>query len=149
MLKLIRTDSTHPDFIELVKQLDAYLAELDGEEHAFYNKLNVITHIKQAVVVYENDKPLGCGAIRNFGTDSMEVKRMYTLPEMRGRGIAQMVLAELEKWAADLGYKKCILETGKRQPEAIRLYEKSGYKIIPNYGEYLNIENSVCFEKEL
>ena len=149
MLKLIRTDSTHPDFIELVKQLDAYLAELDGEEHAFYNKLNVITHIKQAVVVYENDKPLGCGAIRNFGTDSMEVKRMYTLPEMRGKGVAQMVLAELEKWAAELGYKKCILETGKRQPEAIRLYEKSGYKTIPNYGEYLNIENSVCFEKEL
>ena len=88
MLKLIRTDSTHPDFIELVKQLDAYLAELDGEEHAFYNKLNVITHIKQAVVVYENDNPVGCGAIRSFGTDSMEVKRMYTLPEMRGKGVA-------------------------------------------------------------
>ena len=149
MLSILRTDSSHPDFIELVKQLDAYLAELDGEEHAFYNKLNVITHIKHAVVVYENDKPVACGAIRNFGTDSMEVKRMYTLPEMRGKGIAQMALAELEKWAAELGYKKCILETGKRQPEAIRLYEKKGYKIIPNYGEYLNIENSVCFEKEL
>ena len=147
MLSILRTDSSHPDFIELVKQLDAYLAELDGEEHAFYNKLNVITHIKHVIVVYENDKPAACGAIRNFGTDSMEVKRMYTLPEMRGKGIAQMVLAELEKWAAELGYKKCILETGKRQPEAIRLYEKNGYKIIPNYGEYLNIENSVCFEK--
>ena len=149
MLRILRTNSTHADFIELVNQLDAYLAILDGEEHAFYNKLNVITHIKHAVVVYENEKPVGCGAIRNFGSDRMEVKRMYTLPEMRGKGIAQMVLTELEKWAADLGYKKCILETGKRQPEAIRLYEKSGYKPMPNYGQYLNVENSVCFEKEL
>ncbi|TMI63758.1 MAG: GNAT family N-acetyltransferase [Bacteroidetes bacterium] len=149
MLSILRTDSTHPDFIELVKQLDAYLAELDGEEHAFYNKLNVITHIKHAVVVYENDYPVACGAIREFKADSMEVKRMYTLPEMRGKGIAGIVLTELEKWAAELGYKKCVLETGKRQPEAIHLYEKNGYKIIPNYGEYLNIENSVCFEKEL
>jgi predicted GNAT family acetyltransferase len=92
MLKLLRTDSSHPDFIELVKQLDAYLAELDGEEHAFYNKLNIITHIKQVVVVYENDKPVTCGAIREFKSDSMEVKRMYTIPEMRGKGIAGIVL---------------------------------------------------------
>jgi putative acetyltransferase len=74
---------------------------------------------------------------------------MYTEPAKRGKGIAARVLSELEKWAAELSYQKCILETGIRQPEAISLYTKSGYKRIPNYGKYLNVENSVCFEKEL
>jgi putative acetyltransferase len=74
---------------------------------------------------------------------------MYTLPEFRGKGIAAMVLHELEKWAAELSFEKCVLETGKRQPEAIGLYTKSGYKTIPNYGQYARIENSVCFEKAI
>ena len=77
----------------------------------------------------------------------MEVKRMFTLPESRGKGIATKVLNELENWASELGYAKCMLETGKRQPEAVRLYQKNGYKQIPNYGQYINMDNSVCFEK--
>jgi GNAT superfamily N-acetyltransferase len=147
MIRILRTDSDNQDFILLVKQLDDFLAELDGEEHAFYNSLNKIDKIKQAIVAYENDKPVACGAIREFSQEAMEVKRMYTLPEFRGKGIAAIVLNELEKWAAELSYQKCILETGFRQPEAIRLYEKNGYKRIPNYGKYAGVENSVCFEK--
>ena len=79
----------------------------------------------------------------------MEIKRMYTSPESRGKGIASSVLSELEGWASELSYEKCILETGKKQPEAIGLYEKNGYKTIPNYGQYAGIENSLCFEKHL
>ena|SRR6185436_769664 len=149
MLKIVRTDSSHPDFIYLVAQLDALLAELDGEEHAFYNSLNKIDTIKNAVVVYEDDKPVACGAIREFSPSAMEVKRMYTIPGYRGKGIATIVLNELEKWTAELSYEKCVLETGNRQPDAIHLYMRQGYKRIPNYGKYLNVENSVCFEKEL
>jgi putative acetyltransferase len=149
MIRLLRTDSTHPDFVILVKQLDDFLAQIDGEEHAFYNTLNKIDKINHALVAYENDMPVSCGAIREFSPEAMEVKRMYTLPEKRGKGYAMKILSELEKWAGELKYKKCILETGKRQPEAIALYNKSGYKIIPNYGKYAGIENSVCFEKEL
>jgi GNAT superfamily N-acetyltransferase len=74
---------------------------------------------------------------------------MYTLPEVRGKGLATLVLNELELWAKELKYAKCVLETGKKQPEAIRLYEKNGYIIIPNYGQYAGIKNSLCFEKEL
>ena len=149
MLTLLRTDSDNKDFIALVKELDAFLAELDGEEHAFYNSLNKIDKIKHVVVAYENDKPVACGAIREFSPTSIEVKRMYTLPEYRGKGIAKIVLAELEKWAGELSYQKCVLETGKRQPEAIELYKKSGYRIIPSYGKYVGVENSVCFEKSI
>jgi putative acetyltransferase len=149
MIKLIRTDSENPDFIELVKHLDADLAERDGKDHSFYGQFNTIAKIKYAVVAYENDQPIGCGAIKEYASDTMEVKRMYTLPGGRGKGIATSVLAELETWAAELSYERCVLETGKRQPEAIALYKKNGYTLIPNYGQYAGVENSVCFEKIL
>jgi putative acetyltransferase len=146
---ILRTDSYHIDFINLVKKLDAELAEIDGDDNVFYAKLNTIDKIKHAIVLYENGQPIGCGAIREFDSTATEVKRMYTLPAFRGKGNATKVLSELEKWATELGYEKCILETGKRQPDAITLYLKMGYSITPNYGKYVGIENSVCFEKLL
>ena len=149
MIKITRTDSDNKDFIRLVKLLDADLAEKDGNEHAFYAQFNKIDQLKNVVVLYENDRPVGCGAIKEYAADTMEVKRMYTMPEDRGKGIATQALIELEKWARELSYKKCVLETGKRQPDAISLYTKNGYKLISNYGQYAGIENSVCFEKEL
>ncbi len=149
MIKIKRTDSLNPDFIELVKYLDADLAIRDGAEHAFYDAFNKIDQIKYVVVLYEIAQPQSCGAIKEFGPKIMEVKRMYTVPGSRGKGLAGMVLKELEKWAAELSFEKCILETGKKQPEAISLYQKSGYRIIPNYGQYTGVENSICFEKKL
>ena len=149
MLSLIRTDSGNEDFRALVKQLDAWLAIIDGEDNAFYAKLNKIDKIKNAVVAFEDNKPVGCGAVRPVTKDAMEVKRMFTLPEYRKRGIAKAVLTELEKWSKELGYQKCVLETGKRQPEAIDLYIRQGYRSTPNYGQYVGVENSVCFEKVL
>ncbi len=147
MIKIVRTSSENKDFIDLVKLLDDDLAERDGNDHAFYHQFNKIDVIKHAVVLYENQRPLGCGAIKEFDSTTMEVKRMYTTPESRGKGIATKILSELEKWTEELSYEKCVLETGKRQPEAIQLYTKSGYKMIPNYGQYVGIENSLCFEK--
>lgn len=149
MIRLRRTNSDDKDFIDLVKLLDAELAEIDGDEHVFYAQLNKTDKIKHVVVGYENEKPISCGAIREYSPTIMEVKRMYTLPDCRGKGLATKVLDELEKWASELSYQKCILETGWRQPDAIRLYEKNGYNRIPNYGKYAGIVNSVCFEKEI
>lgn len=149
MISIIRTDSNNPHFIELVKQLDADLANRDGDDHPFYDQFNKIDKIKHAVVAYENDVPVGCGAIKEFEPNSVEIKRMYTLPEQRGKGIATFILSELEKWAAELSFEKCILETGIKQPEAIQLYNRNGYKQIPNYGQYAGIVNSLCFEKIL
>ncbi len=149
MIKIIRTNSDNRDFVELVKQLDLELAARDGNEHAFYAQFNKIDKIKYAVVAYLNRKSVSCGAIKQYGPKTGEIKRMYTLPQYRARGIATRVLAELEQWAFELAYEKCILETGKRQPEAIRLYEKNGYTRIPNFGQYAGIENSLCFEKPI
>lgn len=149
MLTLTRTDSDNSDFIQLVRLLDADLATRDGNEHSFYAQFNKIDKIRHVVVAFENNLPVGCGAIKSYDLQTMEVKRIYTLPEHRGKGIAKNILKELEKWAAELSCNKCILETGRRQPEAIELYQRSGYTIIPNYGQYAAIENSVCFEKQL
>ena len=146
-IQLIRTDSDNADFVGLVRLLDADLAERDGDEHSFYAQFNKIDKIRHVVVAYVDEKPVGCGAIKEYAPLTVEVKRMYVSPENRGIGIATMVLCELEKWADELSYKRCILETGKKQPEAIRLYEKNNYQIIPNYGQYAAVENSVCFEK--
>ncbi len=148
-IKITRADSDNPDFIDLVTSLDADLAERDGEDHSFFAQFNKINKIKCVVVAYEDNQPAGCGAIKEYSPTVMEVKRMYTAPKNRGKGIASRVLKELEKWAAELSYEKCILETGKKQPEAIGLYKKSGYQLIPNYGQYAGIEDSVCFEKSV
>ncbi len=147
MIKTIRTSSGNKDFIDLVKYLDADLAIRDGNEHRFYAQFNKLDKIKHAIVLFENDKAICCGAMKEYNEETVEIKRMYTLSERRGKGYASKVLAEIELWATEFSYKRSILETGKKQLEAIELYKKNGYHIIPNYGQYAGIENSVCFEK--
>ncbi len=149
-MRIIRTDSTNKDFIELVKYLDADLAIRDGDDHPFYDQFNKIDSIKHVVVAYDENKlAVGCGAIKQFEPRLMEVKRMFVPMEQRGKGIAGKILKELENWAMDLGNTKCILETGIKQPEAISLYKKCSYQITENYGQYAGIEKSICFEKIL
>ena len=148
-MKIQRTDAKNQDFIKLVQQLDAYLAVTDGEEHSFYDQFNKIDQLKYVVIAYESNEPLGCGALKQYQPNTIEVKRMYVSPESRGKGIGTQLLAALEDWAAELSYEKCILETGKRQHEAVELYKKNGYQLISNYGQYASVENSLCFEKQL
>jgi putative acetyltransferase len=148
MIQLRRTDSSDPEFRALVVLLDAELAERDGIENDFYAQFNRID-LKHVVIAADDGKAIACGAMKEYAPDTMEVKRMFTSPENRGRGIASIVLNELERWAGELGYTRFILETGKRQPEAIAVYTRNGYDRIPNYDQYVGIENSVCFAKEL
>ena len=148
-MQLIRTTSENLDYQKLVVLLDAVLKVLDGEEHDFYAQYNKSDTIKNVVVLYENNQPLGCGAFKFYENKTVEIKRMFVLPEHRGKGIAQHILLELENWAKELDYSSCILETGKKQVEAIGLYQKAGYHIISNYGQYIGMENSICMQKEI
>ncbi len=147
MITTLRTNSQNKDFIALVRLLDADLKVTDGEDHSFYNQFNKIDAIKHVVVTYKNNKAVACGAIKEYKQNTMEIKRMFTHSQHRGQGIASLILSELEKWAIELSYKRCILETGIKQLAAIKLYQKNGYSRIPNYGQYTNVETSVCFEK--
>ena len=149
MISLKRTNSEDPDFIELVKLLDADLAERNGDEQTFYSQFNKIDMIKHVVLAYEDHEAIGCGAIKEYSPGIMEVKRMYCLPEKRGRGIATLILFELENWAKELSYSNCILETGRKPDGAIEKKIKNGYQPISNYGQYEGKDNSLCFEKML
>ncbi len=149
MINLIRTTSENIDFINLVRHLDSELKVRDGDDHEFYNQFNKVDEIKHVLVVYENDIPIGCGAIKQYDLASMEIKRMFIKDESRGKGYASKILKELEKWASELSFERCILETGINQPEAIGLYFKNEYTLMPNYGQYEGIKDSRCFLKIL
>jgi putative acetyltransferase len=149
MINYIRTNSDNADFQQLRLNLEEELKIRDGNDHAYYAQLNEIDSIRHVIVAYENTLPVGCGAIREYYKDTVEIKRMYVLPGYRGKGIASAILKNLEQWAVELNYKKILLETGINQPEAIQLYKKNNYRRIPNYGKYQTEEYSVCFEKNI
>src|SRR5204863_187461 len=93
----------------------------DGEEHSFYAQFNTIESLRNIVVCYIDNKPVGCGAFKTHDQMKVEIKRMFVRPEYRGQGIGLDILRELELWASELHYPECILETGKKQPKAISL----------------------------
>jgi GNAT superfamily N-acetyltransferase len=149
MITIKRSSASDPDFKALVLQLDADLVDRHGEHREFYAQYNKISSIKFVVLVYSDGVPAGCGSLKEHSASTMEIKRMFVKHEYRRKGIAIMILQELEKWSLELSCSRCILETGLQQQEAIGLYRKCGYIPIPNYDQYAGFENSVCFEKIL
>lgn len=145
-----RTDSSDKDFHILVDKLNKDLLDRYGELQVFYNQFNKIDNIPNVVIAYMDDEPAGCGCFKKFDDASVEVKRMFVAEEYRGKGIGAAILNELEKWAAELGNKTVVLEMGNQQPEAAILYKKQGFTIIPNYGQYIGMEEtSICMKKDL
>lgn len=146
---LSRTNPDHLDFRKLIALLDENLSESNGDSQAFFAQFNKTDEIKHVVIAYEEGVAIGCGSIKEYEPGSMELKRMFVHPEFRNLGIATKILVHLENWAREMGYEKCILETGQKQKEAVILYEKRGYRRIPNYGQYENVADSICMEKKL
>jgi len=142
-----RTDASDEAFKALVAKLDAYLTIRNGESDAFFSQFNIIEELKTVLVGYHNKTPICCGAIKVYDKTTMEIKRMFVLSSYRRNGLAKLTLKALEEWTKELGYTRCILETGTMLPEAIQLYQKERYKRIPNYDQYIGIETSRCFEK--
>lgn len=144
-----RTNSEDPDFVNLVNLLNDDIRITDGDDFDFYFQFNALDTIKQVIVVYEHNIPVGCGALRGYSDNTVELKRMFVHHDHRRKGIAILLLGELEKWAAESGYATAILETGIKQTAAIALYKKTGYSVIPNYGQYAGLDSSVCMSKPL
>jgi putative acetyltransferase len=101
------------------------------------------------IVARENGAALGCGALRSLGEPVVEIKRMYVRPVARGRGVGAAILGELEREAVARGFRVVRLETGPLQPEALRLYERTGYREIPCFGAYAGAVASRCFERRI
>ncbi|WP_430412351.1 GNAT family N-acetyltransferase [Kordia sp.] len=148
-IQIKRTNSKDKGFISLVKELDAFLTIKNGESDDFFSQFNGLENLDNVIVMYTNEIPIGCGAIKQYNTTTVEIKRMYIQENYQGKNLGIIILDALETWATELGNTRCILETGTMLPEAIRFYEKNNYQRIPNYDQYIGVAESVCFEKLL
>ncbi|MCE3281283.1 MAG: family N-acetyltransferase [Chitinophagaceae bacterium] len=148
-MKIIRTHSSDPAFLGLVAELDNDLRSRYKERQAVYDPYNQVPNLSTVVVAYEGDTAVGCGCFKPYDDDSVEIKRMFVAPASRGTGVAPVILSELEQWARELGYRKAVLETGTLQHEAIRFYQREGFSVTENYGQYIGMETSICMNKKL
>lgn len=151
VLELVDWD--HPDAARLRDAQQAELKSLYGEDDIGHTMTG--DGIAAMVVLRVDDEPVACGAIRDasdddgLGPGDGELKRMYVVPEQRGRGHARVILAELERLATERGWRRLVLETGVLQVEAIGMYLSSGYRSIPGFGPYAAETSSRCFAKDL
>lgn len=148
-LQIKRTKSSDNDFVLLVSMLDSELFDRYQAAQARYDKYNKIELNDTVILVYIEGTPAGCGCFKQYDNETAEIKRMFVSTNFRGKGISKIILKELEKWASEKGFSKTILETGKKQHEAIGLYKNSGYHPMDNFGQYKDFPTSVCFKKDL
>lgn len=145
------TDGANKDFIELCHGLDEFLNELVGgeENRAEYIPYNILDDIHDVIVVYDDDIPVGCASFKKYDDKCAEVKRVFIKEEYRGRGISKRLMALLEEKGKSEGYIYFILESGDLLVAAMALYKSIGYEVIPNYGQYKDMPDSVCMRKML
>ncbi len=148
-LTIEAVDVRSADAVRLVARLDDELRRRYGDVQAPFTAANALADHTTFLIAYVGGRPVACGAFRPMDAVAAEVKRMFVEPDCRGRGLARRILNELEERARQAGYSVTRLETGVYQPEAIRLYERAGYRRIANYGVYAGNPDSVCFEKAL
>ena len=133
----------------LIRLLDHELWNELKEDQATYDPHNKVPDIDTALVIYLNDEPVAIGCFREYDKTTAEIKRMFVKKEHRGKGLSKRILDELEKWAAEKGYQFAILETSIHFAVAKNLYQTNGYSVIPNYGVYEGLPESVCMKKKL
>ncbi|RZK70901.1 MAG: GNAT family N-acetyltransferase [Pedobacter sp.] len=149
MIRLKRTSNKDNDFKGLVMELDNDLQGRYQNIQYQYNAYTDVSKINTVVIAYIQDIAVGCGCFKEIGDDTVEIKRMFVNPYFRGFGVASSIIEELLTWAKQLYYADAVLETGKRQPESIKLYSKHGFNIIENFGPYVGMEESVCMQRPL
>ena len=147
----VRTDGKNEDFIENCRLLDIDLDRRVGKqiEREKYEKFNQLNEIREAILVYDNGKLVGGGAIRRYDDETVELKRVFVHNEYQGQGIGSRLVSLLIEWAAQLGYRRMILGTGELLSESCAVYKKLGFKVIPNYGPYVDMPESLCMAKDL
>lgn len=139
-----------PDALRLIHLLDKELSESYPPEHRFTVDIASFTEDGGTfLVAFVTDEPVACGAIRPIDNQCVEIKRMFVVPDFRGRGLSRKILESLEQRALQSGFRRIVLETGDDQKAAINLYSSSGYDMIEPFGPYRFSPRSVCFGKRL
>lgn len=149
MIEIIRTSSDDKRFKNLILELDNDLYTRYSHADYKYNINTQIDHLDTAVIAQITNITVGCGCFKEVDSGIVEIKRMYVNPYFRGFGVASFIIDSLTQWASELLYDTAVLETGSKQPEAIKLYEKHGFSKIPPFEPYLDIPNSICMGKKL
>jgi GNAT superfamily N-acetyltransferase len=165
-MKFVRTDGKNPDFIENCRLLDMDLDRRVGKKikREKYRQYNQLDEIYEAIVVYDCQpvdsqqvdrqqtgvcKAVGGGALRRYDDKNIELKRVFVHQDYQGQGVGSRLVSLLIEWAAELGYQRIILETGELLAESCAVYKKLGFEVIPNYGPYVNMPESLCMAKKL
>lgn len=150
-MRFVYTDGSNRDFIELCHELDDFLNKLVGgeENRAEYIPYNQLDNIHNVIVAYDDDIPVGSASFKKYDGECAEVKRVFIKEEYRCKGIANKLMGLLENAAREQGYRYLILESSEPLVAAMALYRKIGYKVIPNYGQYKDMPDSICMKKKL
>lgn len=143
-----RTTFADPALCPLIIELDAELHRIYDRVQDAYDDFNALPHDTRAVLIVDGDDCIGCGCFKLDGTE-VEIKRVYVPPRARRRGIASVLMGELETWAREVGATRVVLETGYLQDAAIALYERLGYTRTQAFGPYIGMDASVCMRKML
>ena len=140
----------HPDSVALRAAQRAELDERYGRPDSEPGPAPTADDITVFFVAYTaGGEAVGCGGLRELDATHAEIKRMFVPRDHRGSGVSTALLARLEQYARDQGYDRLVLETGDRQPDAMRFYEREGYTSIPLFGYYIGSDLSRCYEKRL
>lgn len=151
IMKYEHTDGRDNDFIKLCHMLDKYLDDIVGgsQNRCEYIPYNTLDDIKDVILVYDGDEPVGCASFKRYEDGIAEAKRVFIREEYRGRGISRKLMSLMEERAREKGFERMILETGEVLVEAMELYRKTGYTLIENYGPYRCMAGSICMGKDL
>lgn len=146
-----RTGGQDKDFMENCRLLDQDLDRRVGKviKRDKYKQYNQLNKVQEAIVVYQGGQAIGGGAIRRYDDKTAELKRVFVRPEFQGQGIGSKLVSLLMEWAAELGYRRMILETGALLAESCAVYKKLGFQVIPNYGPYVDMPESLCMGRDL
>lgn len=150
-MRFVYTDGDNADFVELCRSLDEFLNKLVGgeENRADYIPYNRLDDIHDVILAYDDALPVGSASFKRYDDACAEVKRVFVKQEYRGKGISVKLMELLENAAREQGYRYLILESGEPLVVAMALYRKLGYEIIPNYGQYKDMPDSICMKKNV
>lgn len=145
------TDGSHPAFRRFYAVTEAYYSRVVGgkENRAEFIPFNASAEIPVVLLAYADGQPVACAGLKPYSKADAEVKRLWVEPAFRGRRIASALMEQIEEKARALGYRRVILQTRPIMPDAVALYTKRGYALIPNYPPYDKLPGAVCYAKSI
>jgi putative acetyltransferase len=144
-----RVDWDQADGVRLREAQRAEIEERYGTPDSEPGIAPSASDITAFFVAYVDDVPVGCGGVRQLSEDEAEIKRMFVAAPARGSGVSTAIIRELERFGRERGWSRLLLETGDRQPDAVRFYEREGYTRIPNFGHYEGHAASLCYARDI